>query len=395
MRILLDCSGQTTGGAIQATLALLTSSAGETEIEWHGVLSDEVARQATVAALAHLKSVHRIPRARSGLSRRREIAARVPKIEAEVRPDVVYTVFGPAYWKPRAPHLVGFALPHLIYPEVNIYRWTREAGLPGMKAELIERLYNAAKWQAFRRADYMIAETETVRYRLDSVLGFPKERVFVARNTYSAMFGDGVRRSVARPPLDRYRIAVPAAYYHHKNLELIPHVAQGLRRRIGSTFEFVLTVPDDHLGWKRVVHHARQLGVADLVRSVGAVPHAEFADFYRSAHAVFLPTLLECSTAVYPEAFLAEVPLCTSRLDFAQELCGEGALYVDPMSAEKCAEGLARLRTDSELRERLILGGREALARNYATPAEKWRDQREALIEVQRRGRTRRKFGLL
>ncbi|MDY6994593.1 MAG: hypothetical protein SVR94_18570, partial [Pseudomonadota bacterium] len=37
------------------------------------------------------------------------------QLEQEVAPDVVFTTSGPAYWRPEAPHLVGYNLPHYIY----------------------------------------------------------------------------------------------------------------------------------------------------------------------------------------------------------------------------------------------------------------------------------------
>ncbi len=39
------------------------------------------------------------------------------RIESTFNPDVVFTTSGPSYWRPRAPHLMGFNLPHHLYPE--------------------------------------------------------------------------------------------------------------------------------------------------------------------------------------------------------------------------------------------------------------------------------------
>lgn len=42
------------------------------------------------------------------------IHLRLGRIERMVKPDLVFTVFGPAYWRPKAKHLVGFANPYYL-----------------------------------------------------------------------------------------------------------------------------------------------------------------------------------------------------------------------------------------------------------------------------------------
>src|SRR5262249_750951 len=107
----------------------------------------------------------------------------------------------------------------------------------------------------------------------------------------------------------------------------------------------------------------------------GMVPHAEFARVYQEADAVFLPTLLECSSAVYPESFVAERPLITSATDFARELCEDGAQYVDPHDPVAAAQVLAAVMEDEKLREQMVIRGHEVLERNYISPEEKWQCQ--------------------
>ena len=38
-------------------------------------------------------------------------------IEKKVKPDIVFTTSGPAYWRPKAPHVVGYNLGHYVYPD--------------------------------------------------------------------------------------------------------------------------------------------------------------------------------------------------------------------------------------------------------------------------------------
>lgn len=335
------------------------------------MLSPPVAGQFPSELDRSLAQVVRLPVAAGGPpGRYLQIARELPKIEREASPDVVFTVFGPSKWRPRAVQLVGFAIPQFLYPKI------RTARVPLSAASIINRIQ--IKWakRAAMRADYLVVETETLRRRLHEIAGYPAQRIFVVRNTYSDLFAESL---ASDPPAvetsGKFLILVPSAYYPHKNLEIVPDVARALRALTSRDFEIVLTLPAGGPAWGAIARHAAELGVADYVRTAGTIPLRELGSWYRRAGAVFLPTLLETSTAVYPESFSAGAPLVTSDLDFARELCDDAALFVDPQSPEACARALADLIADPRRREGLVRRGRETLVQNYPSPASKWEAQ--------------------
>jgi glycosyltransferase involved in cell wall biosynthesis len=375
MRVLIDCSALVTGGALQVGLGIIHQAARTPGHDWHLALSAELAAQVTPDVAAGFRSVTQVGPFRRSWARVGAIHRTLPGLERDLRPDVVFTAFGPPFWRGRAPHLVGFALPAPLYPESLAWRRL------GVMKRWCRRLTYAVRCSGLRRAGHLVVETDTVRRRLQDVLGFPASRVFVVRNSYSPVFREAVGRDAGRPA-DRARIFVPSSYYPHKNLEVIPETARELRRLLKEPFEFLLTVPADGPPWRRIRARAEALGVGDAVRTAGPVHHGAIAGHYRSASAVFLPTLLECSTAVYPESFMAGVPLCTSDLDFARELCADGALYFDPCDPAAAARALHRALTDDALGADLIARGRRVLERNYPTPEGKWREQLDCLHRV-------------
>jgi len=76
------------------------------------------------------------------------------------------------------------------------------------------------------------------------------------------------------------------------------------------------------------------------------------------------------------------VPVVTSKLDFAMELCGEAAIYIDPFSSKEAATALANLMSDPDLRDRLVEYGRKQLCTAFISPKEKWRAQLECINKV-------------
>ena len=380
MRILIDTARVDSGGALQNCLAILDNAARESRHEWHAVLSPAVAREFPAARDAELASVARIEDRGSLLARLGRARSFLPAIEARLRPDVVYTAFNPALWKARSsPHLLGFAWAHLLYPESP---FVRRAKHPAQGRLALRTL--AKQWSQLRELrsfDFVVVETETVRRRLREVRGITEAEIFVVRNSCSPSFAALARANEDAPPQDRRSVLVPSDYRPNKNLEIVPAVAEALARRLDAPFEFVLTVPDA-APWRAIAADADRRGVGDRLRNLGPVPHADFAAAYARAHVVYLPTLLECSTAVFPESFMSRRPLVTSDLDFARELCEDAALYCDPYSAEEAAERIARVLLDEELGDRMTERGQEVLARNYPTPEAKWEKLVDCLIRV-------------
>ncbi len=379
MRILLDMARMGSGGALQTSLTVLEHATRTPEHEWHAVLSPIVAQEFAEERDTALASVVRLGGGGSALSRMAGVRSAMPAIESRVRPDVVYTVFAPAFWMASAPHLLGFAWPHLLYPESPFVRSLTEwrSGLVGLRFRA-KRMRQA---QEVRRFEFLVVETKTVRRRLREVCGAMDKSIFVVRNSYTPLFESALRRRGSSPQGDRKIVLLPSDYRPHKNLESAPAVAEILVRRLGSEVELRLTCANQRI-WRKIAADAERRGVADQVKNLGSVLHAEFAGAYAAADVVYLPTLLECSTAVYPESFIAGLPLVTSDLDFARELCGDAALYCDPYSADEAADRIERILGDPELANDLTAKGRVVLAREYPTPEEKWRSLLACLEEV-------------
>ena len=94
---------------------------------------------------------------------------------------------------------------------------------------------------------------------------------------------------------------------------------------------------------------------------IGRVDISEVPSLYEQTDIIFQPTLLECFTAVYPEAMRMRRPIVTTNLEFAHSLCGNAALYysaTDPVSA---AENIIQLISNTNLRQQLVNKGDEEL----------------------------------
>jgi len=153
--------------------------------------------------------------------------------------------------------------------------------------------------------------------------------------------------------------------------------------KLGLTeFVFKVTVDPHCREWKAILLDAKNRLLEKHLLGVGSIPHHELATAYLSADVVYLPTSLECSSAVYPESFMAGVPVVTSDTDFARELCSDAALFRNPLDTSSCAQALYSICKDPKLGQSLVDRGRLVLDRNFPSPAEKWNAQLGCIKEA-------------
>lgn len=373
-RLLIDGTALSRGGGIQVAIGILAllSKAEFNYIEIRAIFPESLRRNFP-PALRDWPAITWVPK--SNRISLLGVRFRLAQIEREFKPDVAYTVFGPSYHVFKCRWIVGFALPKLIYKRSE---WTAQH-LP-LATRMSLGVINWWRLSSFRSADVIVVETETVRDRLTLLLGGRCPSVRVIRNSVNPLYPPAPVGPPKFTACDTVRIFVPSALYEHKNLLCLPSVADELRRLGYYRFVFVLTLDRREAGTLESFRtYSPELLEKNFIFT-GNLTLERMAAEYESCACVFLPTLLECSTAVYPESFYFGRPLVTSDRDFARELCGAAARYVDPTSSRSMAQGLYSVLSNSGLRDELVSEGREMLRRVYPSPTLKAALQRDLIL---------------
>jgi glycosyltransferase involved in cell wall biosynthesis len=89
----------------------------------------------------------------------------------------------------------------------------------------------------------------------------------------------------------------------------------------------------------------------------GFVDTPDLPVLYSSAHLFAFPSIYEGFGFPPLEAMACGCPVVASNAASIPEICGEAALYVDPLDPAAIANGVRALATDNDLRERLIKEG--------------------------------------
>ena len=135
----------------------------------------------------------------------------------------------------------------------------------------------------------------------------------------------------------------------------IPEVIRQLPSSISEHIKFVLTLPE-----RDFLENFPKESLAHIINT-GPVPPQEGASLYLECDALFLPTLLECFSASYPEAMAMKKPILTSDLGFSRSICKNAALYFNPVDPVDIAEKITTLYQNHTLRNSLVMEGSKRL----------------------------------
>jgi glycosyltransferase involved in cell wall biosynthesis len=222
------------------------------------------------------------------------------------------------------------------------------------------------QWSFKRSARYFWTENPDISAKLTKLL--VNRQVYTVSNYYNQVFDhpEDWIRNIKLPEFDGVTCLSISTHYPHKNFEIMFPVVRVLKARHPEIqVRFVLTfdenempVPDD---------------VRDSFVFIGKVDVAECPSLYEQCDVMFMPTLLECFTASYPEAMRMEKPIITTDLEFARGLCGDAACYYSSVDPEAAADAIYKVVTDRDYAKQLTENGKKQLKTfdNYEQRADK------------------------
>lgn len=365
MNILIDASGIKQGGGLQVADSICKSLPNFTRHTFVVVLSryfgdyrEVEERGGNVRFVRYDVNKYNLKLLATGRDEFLDKLVEVHNIQVSV------CIFGPGLWAPKCKKVSGFARAHLIMPESPYY-----TVMPFL-ARWKEKAFNKVLQYYFNRStDVFFTESPSVTTRVRKL--FHKPAVTIT-NYYSQVFDDrSMWKEHRLPPFDGCTLLTISSFYPHKNLiiafgilDYLKFINSPLRLRFVYTVskEEFPTIPDEY---------------KENFLLIGKVDITECPGLYEQCDIAFQPTLLECFTATYPEAMRMKKPIVTTNLDFARGLCGDAALYYDPLNPVSAAETISRLLENPSIAASLIANGEKQM-QNFDT----YKERAEKLISL-------------
>ena len=275
---------------------------------------------------------------------RRQLA----RLERLWRPDLI---LGPSFVLPRARApsvMVVHDLSHLRYPEVHP---------PARVAFLNRHLRPAMARTAAVLTDSRFTEAELLHY-------FPE----VAGRTHVVYPGISGRFALApaaevETALDGILLGDERRFFlflstlePRKNLASLLAAYTALPAAIRGAHPLVLV---GQMGWQESNFAAVLTGMVERgeVRMLGYLRDELLPALYRRALALIYPSLYEGFGLPPIEAMATGCPVLVANVSSLPEVCGDAALYCDPLDVGSITAGMRRLAEDDALRARLAAAG--------------------------------------
>lgn len=263
--------------------------------------------------------------------------------------DCVLTVFGPMKWMPKCPHVCGFALSQLVIPESPYFQ------LMSFSQRLKSRLSRVLDTQIFYRGTkHLYTENPFISERVEALIKHSEVRTIT--NYYNQVFDDrGAWKYKRIDDFNGISLLTLSSPYPHKNIAISIDIARILKdKHPDFKFRFVLSIKKEDLP-------PIDQSIEDCFLFLDKVDIEECPSLYEQCDFAFVPSLIECFTAMYAEAMRMKMPIITTDLPFARGLCGEAALYYEPLSAKDAAGAIYNLSNNVKLIKSLVKKGEEQL----------------------------------
>ena len=258
--------------------------------------------------------------------------------------DLIFTVFGPNYSSVKGKlEIVGFAQPWLLNFNNPISK-----KMPFFSKNIL-RLKFYIQWLFFMRADHYVVELEHVKKGLVEKKGVDCEKISIVYNSVSSLYKNKSQWQPIHVLKNKEEIllGIVARDYPHKNLNILPMVAEALEAKHNLKAHFYTTLNDDE--WA-----AKDAFFKRYVSTIGSLSPDQCPSFYEQIDAVVFPSLLECFSATPLEAMVMSKPLFASDRGFVRDVCGGHAVYFDPLDANDIALKIANyFKADTERSEQL------------------------------------------
>jgi len=371
-RAIFNVSNIIKGGALQAAVnfIVISKDTENQQLDWFYILSKEVHEE---LQKSNITLTHNVLVVNDSPTHSQYIKDQILAFEQASSPDIVFTLFGPCYIKFNCLHVTGFANGWVTHATFATFNDTFNGKIPTIIKSLLKYCYYAFH---IRQADGWIFETETAKKGFIKRLKVPNHQCHVVANT-SISFGDKFTKvkettinNIALNYADNLFIAL-AADYPQKNLLSLITAANYLKHTLQeSKFKIIFTLPtqsfNDNFSPEIIKNNLQ-----DFCLNIGKIDVADLSKLYSVAYASILPSFIETFSAVYPESFATGTPVITSNKPFAQEICKDAALYIDPKNPEEIAQAIKLLIDEKNTYKQLTNRG-NTIYSGMLTPNEKF-----------------------
>ena len=196
-----------------------------------------------------------------------------------------------------------------------------------------------------RQCSYILTNSNFTASEICRTTGIPEEKVSVTPLGYdnNHFYPSELKQRLHHRP---YLLNIGQAY-PHKNLERLIHAFNAIDHLFPEVDLLLLGKPHP-FETKRLQQLASELGLSSRVIFKSYVPYEDLPNWYRGALAFVYPSLWEGFGLPILEAMACACPVITSAGSGSEEVAGDAAALIDPLSTSQLAEKLKQCLSNSQ-----------------------------------------------
>ncbi|MFO7680124.1 MAG: glycosyltransferase family 1 protein [Chloroflexota bacterium] len=220
-------------------------------------------------------------------------------------------------------------------------------------------------WAA-ARADHIVADSQATRRDVIERLSVPPEKIttipLAANPLYERPFSPAdIDDTLQQYNLPRGFVLVVGTLEPRKNLPMLIRAYQQMLAETAVDAPLILV---GGKGWiyDDIFAAIDELGLRGQVRHLEGVYDAQLAHLYHAAGVLVTPSKYEGFGLPALEAMHCDCPVIVSDCGSLPEVAGGAGILLNPDDESAWAEAMARVLTDSDLRQTMIVNGRSQAA---------------------------------
>ncbi len=207
-----------------------------------------------------------------------------------------------------------------------------------------------------RRADRVIAISESTQADIERIYRVPSERIRVTHMAADIMYYPLPRSVLQEFRATHHLTADPILYVGtvntEKNITRLLQTYRLLRDRHGIGNPLVL-VGKPCLGYDKIVKAAQEMDLGDHVIFTGYVPDEELPFWYNLARVFVYPSLYEGFGLPVVEAMACGAPVVVSNKSSLPEVVGEAGVLFDPYDMEAMVAAILPVLSDNAINQQM------------------------------------------
>jgi len=291
----------------------------------------------------------------------------LPKLVKKINPDIVWSLGSFGLQKPPCKQAVIFQQPHLIYES------SYHGKIPFFERIKIVVLIKRVLARSLKHTDLVFCQTPVARERFSRTFRYPIDQIKVMPNAVSE-FAKTDRQNAGIPEVFKkdgyFNLFFLTRFYAHKNLEVLIEIFRKYSEKLNDVRCIVTVAKEQHPNAAKFLSSIHKYKLQDHIINIGPLKQEKLAGFFYNSDALLFPTLMESFSATYLEAMHFNLPILTSDLDFARDVCGDAALYFDPWNPTDIIDKILALKNDAGLQQKLICKGRQRISSFFRS----WQD---------------------